>query len=95
MRHMLQSFDDLFARFGGVREFAEAIDLKYSTVVAFKTRGSIPMEHWKKIESAAKLHDIEGVDRHSLTEMLIARFPDVEPSKRRAERVQSTTPLDA
>ena len=48
---MLQSFDDLFARFGGVREFAEAIDLKYSTVVAFKTRGSIPMEHWKKIES--------------------------------------------
>ena len=87
----MQTIDDLFAKFGGVREFAAITDIKYSTAVAFKTRNSIPMEYWKTIEARAKAKKIEGVTRYTLTDLLIARYPDV-PVRRQTRRAERTTP---
>ncbi len=91
----MQTIDEIIQAFGGLQPFAKQTGINYSTVVAFKNRGRIPIEHWKTIEAWAKHLGLEGIDRHSICEIELRKFPEPEipkpvpVKKRRAIRVDA------
>lgn len=83
----MQTIDDLFAAFGGMLTFSATTGIKYPTVTGFKARNSVPDKHWKTIEAHAKAQGIEGIDRYTIADLMLRKYPDVVikvPSKAKA-----------
>ncbi|MBO9453243.1 hypothetical protein J7426_23480 [Tropicibacter sp. R16_0] len=51
--------EKIVGRFGGVRPMAEKIGYPVSTVMSWKSRGSIPDEHKPKVLHFARENDLE------------------------------------
>ena len=57
----MDSITSIFVAFGGYAGLAAAIDVPLGTASAWKTRQSIPPEHWPAIVVAAGERAIPGV----------------------------------
>lgn len=58
---MVETFDDVFAAFGGPAKMAGAIGIEPFHAQTMKTRGSIPAQYWLRVVASAveiKRHDI-------------------------------------
>lgn len=54
----LDTFQDLIARWGSVREFAEEMGVSPNTAAGWKRRNSIPSDYWAGVLEAAAEREI-------------------------------------
>lgn len=57
----MQTYVDIIDGFGGTAALARALNLPLGTVAAWKSRNSIPSDHWAEIVDAADILDVEGI----------------------------------
>ncbi len=69
----MDSVADIFDRLGGVTAVAAMLDSPLGTVSAWKSRDSIPAEHWSKLIGAAVARGVEGVSYEALARIAAAR----------------------
>lgn len=71
----MDTFDDVFAAFGGPARLAEATGLRPFHAQTMKQRGSIPPAYWTRVVSAAERLNIDGVTTEKLAVIAAARRP--------------------
>jgi hypothetical protein len=64
-----QTFDDVFAAFGGPARFGEATGIAPNHAQTMKSRGSIPPAYWPKVVGAAKSKRLGWITFEKLAEM--------------------------
>lgn len=63
---MVQSIGELFEALGGVTAISTELALPLGTVSAWKTRGSIPANHWEALVTLAARRAVAGVTIETL-----------------------------
>lgn len=74
----METFEDIFAAFGGPARYADAIGIKDFHAQTMRQRGSIPPAYWSDTVKAAQERDIEGVTLETLARIAAAKRPTVE-----------------
>lgn len=74
----METFEDIFAAFGGPARYADAIGIRDFHAQTMKQRGSIPPAYWSDTVKAANERDIEGVTLERLAQMAKAKRPQID-----------------
>jgi hypothetical protein len=65
----MSDVDTLIKRWPSMAELGRDLDLPYSTVAAWKQRGSIPVTYWRQLVSAARRRGLSDVTSDLLIEL--------------------------
>lgn len=65
----MNDVDTLIKRWPSMAELGRDLDLPYSTVAAWKQRGSIPVAYWRQLVSAARRRGLSDVTSDLLIEL--------------------------
>lgn len=69
----MKTFADIIDALGGSIALAEALDQPKGTVSAWKTRNSIPAEHWAEIVKLAGARGLPAITHEVLARLAPAR----------------------
>lgn len=70
------TFLDIIAAWPTAAELARDVDEDHSCVKQWKKRRSIPPEHWRKVETAARLRGYDWINIYVLTRAAELRYQD-------------------
>lgn len=79
---MIETFDDVFAAFGGAPKLGEAIGIKDFHAQTMKARKSIPAAYWQRVVDAAAAIGKPEINYEKLAELAEKRARAVEPEAR-------------
>jgi hypothetical protein len=65
----MKSIDDILSLWPSVADLGRDLCVPYSTVAAWKQRGSIPVTYWRGLTDAARSRGLRGVTSELLVEL--------------------------
>lgn len=65
----MQSVSDILEKFNGASAVAKILHLPTSTVASWKSRNSIPVDHWSELVEAARQRGIDDLTYEKLVNL--------------------------
>lgn len=65
----MQTISAVIERLGGASVLASKLHLPSTTVASWKHRGSIPVDHWRKLVATAEEAAVDGITYEKLVEL--------------------------